>query len=250
MRRFFFDPQNRNNDTVTLSEEESRHIVRVLRLKSGAAVELLDGTGTLYDANLTETGRRVTAHITGVSAKIEQSSKRLWVRQAMLKGEKMDLVIQKCTELGVTGMTPFHSSRCQGKLDPKQVRKKQERWQRISLASCKQCLRLQPMQLDQSLRYDEFMAPDLEKKCGVKLLFWEEEKKVHLQDIEAIVDTQCIDLLFGPEGGLSPQEIELARAQGWQTVSLGDRILRAETATISGVAIVQHLAGNLQGQGN
>lgn len=250
MHRFFFDPKDRNGELVTFSEEESRHIARVMRLKTGQAVELFDGTGTLYNGELAGIGRRVEARISGIAAKSGDDARIIWVRQGLLKGEKMDMVVQKCTELGVTGMTPFHSSRCQGRLEARQAAKKHERWQRISLAACKQCLRLQPMQLDAAQLYaDLFANSSLHGGAGLRLLFWEEEKEVHLQDVASMSEAQSISLLFGPEGGLTQQEVQLAQKHGWQTVSLGDRILRAETATLSAVSIVQYLAGNLRRKG-
>ncbi|MFW2369101.1 MAG: 16S rRNA (uracil(1498)-N(3))-methyltransferase [Desulforhopalus sp.] len=247
MRRFFFDPKNRSGDDVFLSGEESRHIGKALRLKVGGAIELFDGSGALFSAVLMSVGRRVEARITGVVAKAADQSKTVWVNQPILKGEKMDLVVQKCTELGITGMIPFQSSRCQGKLNQTQIRKKHERWQRISLAACKQCLRLKPMELYEPRPYSDLFNGGTTCKTDVRLLFWEDEKEVHLQDIQTIREAQEIHLMLGPEGGLTVQEVDAARAHGYQTVSLGDRILRAETATLSVVSIVQYIAGNLKG---
>lgn len=246
MRRFYFDPQTRNGDRVFLSEEESHHIAKVLRLPAGSGVELLDGQGTVYRAVISETGRRVALRIEGVVATAPSPGKTVWVAQGILKGEKMDTVVQKCTELGVTRFTPFQSSRCQGKLDPVQARKKHERWQRIGLAACKQCLRLKAMQQDVAMGYGDLLhSGELGSADLLRLLFWEEEKEFHLRDVPAIGQAQSVALILGPEGGLSREEVELARASGWRTVSLGERILRAETATLTAVAIVQFLAGNL-----
>ncbi len=245
MRRFFFNPSSRNGDTVFLSEEESRHIWKVLRLKAGDAVELLDGLGTVYLAALTTVGRQVEAHIEGVAVNQAEGGKSVWVWQGILKGEKMDTVVQKCTELGVTGMIPFQSSRCQGKLDSTQGRKKHERWQRIGLAACKQCLRLQSIKIDAPATYSESLGKNSADSTVLRLLFWEEEKMIHLHDIADIATATALALMLGPEGGFSREEVEQARLLGWRTVSLGDRILRAETATLSAVSIVQYLAGNL-----
>ena len=247
MRRFFFDPEARTGDRVFLSDEESRHVTKVLRLTAGSSVELLDGLGTVYNGVITGTGRRVEASIEGVVAKKEENGKKIRVYQGLLKGEKMDTVVQKCTELGVSSMIPFQSSRCQGKLDPKQGLKKYQRWQRIGLAACKQCLRLQPMQLDMPVHYSALLNRDFGGEDTLRLLFWEEEKEIYLQDFPNIDKAQSIDLILGPEGGFSHDEIAQANGLGWQTVSLGDRILRAETATLTAVAIVQYLAGNLRG---
>lgn len=245
MRRFFFDTKDRSGDDVRLSEEESRHIGKVLRLTIGTTVELFDGSGSLYSGSLTTIGRRVEAHISGKVAGEETDTAAIWLYQPILKGEKMDLVVQKCTELGVVGMIPFHSSRCQGKLDSRQAEKKHQRWQRITLAACKQCLRLRPMQLEKPRLYNDLFGEPVGSEGDVRLLFWEAEKEVRLQDFPAIRESRSIDLLLGPEGGLSTREVEAAREHGWQTVGLGDRILRAETATLSVVSIVQYLTGNL-----
>ncbi len=245
MRRFFFDPSLRSGDTVFLSEEESRHIVKVLRLKTGDAIELLDGLGAMYHALISSVGRQVEVHVEGLVAREAGVGKPLWVWQGILKGEKMDTVVQKCTELGVTGMIPFQSSRCQGKLDPLQARKKHERWQRIGIAACKQCLRLQSIQIDSPVTYSKSIKTQSDDNTFLRLLFWEEEKTTHLHDIQGIDKASSYALMLGPEGGITQQEVELARQSGWRTVSLGDRILRAETATISAVSIIQYLSGNL-----
>jgi 16S rRNA (uracil1498-N3)-methyltransferase len=244
MRRFFFDPKSRSGDTVLLSEEESRHIVRVLRLAVGSEIELLDGRGTAYRAVIAAIDRRVAARLGSVVATDLGGGRTVRVVQGILKGEKMDTIVQKCTELGVTRLSPVESSRCQGKADPAQNRKRHERWQRIGLASCKQCLRLQPMQVDGPVP----LAGAVEEEAGseiLRLLFWEEEKAVHLRDIAELAAAPAVTLLLGPEGGFTREEVELARAHGWRTVSLGERILRAETATLAAVAIVQHATGNL-----
>jgi len=245
MRRFFFEPSSRNGDTVLLSEEESRHIVKVLRLKKGDTVELLDGLGAAYQAVIDTVGRRVEARIKGVVAKDVDSGKSLWVWQGLLKGEKMDTVVQKCTELGVTGIIPFQSSRCQGKLDGGQARKKRERWQRIGIAACKQSLRLQSIAIESPMSYADALSIKSDQTSMLRLLFWEEEKKTSLGDLADICTADSIALMLGPEGGFSREEVLQAGLHGWRTVGLGERILRAETATLTTVSIVQYLAGNL-----
>jgi 16S rRNA (uracil1498-N3)-methyltransferase len=242
MRRFFFDPLSRKGDSVFLPEEESRHVVKVLRLPAGSEIELLDGQGTVYRALIVAGGRQVEARIAGVVATEDGVGKTLWVGQGILKGEKMDTVVQKCTELGVSRFSPFQSSRCQGKADAAQNRKRHERWQRIGLAACKQCLRPQLMGLDAPVSLADLLR---DTHAPLRLLFWEEEKELHLQDIAALPEAQSVALLLGPEGGFSREEVDLARQFGWSTVSLGERILRAETATLTAVSVVQFLIGNL-----
>lgn len=244
-RRFFFDPSAREGDLVRLSREESRHISRVLRLKVGDSIELLDGRGGLCQAVIRSTERQVEAAIVATVTDQPGDGPTVWVWQGILKGEKMDTVVQKCTELGVTGILPFQSSRCQGKMSGPQVLKKLERWQRIGLAACKQCRRLQTMQIEKPESYGRLLTSKGGGSSFMKLLFWEEEETTHLYDIEGIDRADGVALMLGPEGGFSGEEVEVARRLGWRTVSLGDRVLRAETATLTAVSIVQFLAGNL-----
>lgn len=246
MRRFFFDPASRRGDDVVLSEEESRHVVKVLRLKVGAELELLDGQGAIFNGRITNVGRQVIVRLEHVVDRESAAQRTVWVGQGILKGEKMDMVVQKSTELGVHRLTPLQLGRSQGRLSEMQGRKKLERWQRISLESCKQCRRLLPMQIDEPADYSSFLAnEELAAKKNVRLLFWEEEKKLHLRDVSDLKDALSLTLILGPEGGLSREEVEAARSCGFQTVSLGEKILRAETAAVSSVAIVQYLLGNL-----
>jgi 16S rRNA (uracil1498-N3)-methyltransferase len=242
MRRFFFDPISRRGDNIFLAEEESRHVAKVLRLSAGSEIELLDGQGAVYQAIIVAVGRRVEARIIGMVEGNQGAGKEVWVGQGILKGEKMDTLVQKCTELGVTRFSPLQTSRCQGRADAIQNRKRHERWQRIGLAACKQCLRPQLMQIDAPADF-----ADLLQGVGAmhRLLFWEEEKDLHLRDIPALQEAQSVAVLLGPEGGFSHLEIDQARQFGWSTVSLGGRILRAETATLTAVSIVQFLIGNL-----
>lgn len=244
MRRFFFDPDGRKGDSIFLPTEESHHVTKVLRLAVGSAVELLDGQGSVYQAVIVATGRQVEARIVAVVAQEAGRGKSLWVGQGILKGEKMDTVVQKCTELGVNRFTPLQSSRCQGKADQAQNRKRHERWQRIGLAACKQCLRPQLMHQDVPMNLADMVREEGSDRI-LRLLFWEEEKAVHLQDLPDLPGAQSVALLLGPEGGFSVEEVDMARQSGWITVSLGERILRAETATLTAVSVVQFLIGNL-----
>lgn len=245
MRRFFFDPKTRRGEKVVLSKEESRHIKKVLRLEIGSAVELLDGEGGLYSGIITMIERTVEVEITSTLSEVGESSGSIQVFQAILKGEKMDTVVQKCTELGVTKMVTFQSVRCQGKLDPLVGAKKQGRWQRIGLAACKQCMRPLPMDIVEPVTFKDAVCNDRMSDTTLRILFWEEEQETHLRDIKGLESADSIALLLGPEGGLSPEEVDLARKHGWVSVSLGKRILRAETATLTAVSIVQYLAGRL-----
>ncbi len=246
MRRFFFDPDRRLAELVTLSEQESYHIARVLRLQRDTKIELIDGGGGLFTAIIVDVGRTVTCRIVGQRMMVEGERVSLWVGQGLLKGKKMDSTVQQCTELGVTRLSPFVSSRCQGRPDEMQGRRKSDRWERIVLSACKQCGRAQQMDIDEVRDFAAMLALVDQDVHTLRLIFWEEEAEVHLH--EAMQTDQAIDracILLGPEGGFARTEIAAAREQGWQTVSLGSRILRAETATLAAVSLVQYLIGNL-----
>ncbi len=245
MNRFLFDPNSSNGDTVILSKEESRHISRALRFQPGAEIELFDGKGSVFNAVILEVGGRVRVRLGHRISKEVISGKPVWVLQGMLKGKKMDTAVQKCTELGAARFKPFISSRCQVKSDRIQNNRRLERWKRITIAACKQCLRTQPLVLDQPLPFSELLDLTEPGPHPLRLLFWEEEKVVRLCDLPSFDQYDSVCLLLGPEGGLTVEEVALARAKGWQTVSLGDHILRAETATLSALSIVQYLAGNI-----
>ncbi|WP_163335957.1 16S rRNA (uracil(1498)-N(3))-methyltransferase [Desulfopila sp. IMCC35008] len=248
MRRFFFEHTATygGGDVITLPASESRHISRVLRLSVGDAVELLDGQGAVYSAVLTEVGTSVVAKVISLSHPGEDSL-QLIVGQGLLKGKKMDTVVQKCTELGVNRFIPFASSRCQGKLDDLREGKKHDRFHRIVEAACKQCMRPDLMALDRAADYaavvEEFSSLPVES--SLKLLFWEEEQTRTLHDIEVKDNLERVVILLGPEGGLTGEEAVLAEQAGFISVSLGSRILRAETATLAAVSVVQYMTGNM-----
>lgn len=244
MRRFFCEG-GAIGEVIELPESESRHISRVLRLNVGDPVELLDGHGRVFSAVLVETGRRVRAKIIDMHSEQDPEGVSLVIGQGQLKGQKMDTVVQKCTELGVVRLVPFWSSRCQGKLADLQGAKKLERYQRIVEAACKQCSRPGLMTVDSPCAFTEMLAAFPEAEGRLRLLFWEEERDISLHDFAIPTTVREVVAVLGPEGGLTPREAEEARAHGWRTVSLGTRILRAETATLTAASILQFLVKNI-----
>ncbi len=246
MRRFFFEPSARNGDEVLLPESESRHIVKSLRLHVGSQVQLFDGTGMRYLAEITSIDRQVAARILEADDDQQEGKVLLHVGQAMLKNTKMDFLVEKCTELGVASFSPFVSSRCQGKMDDEQRGgKRHQRWQRIVESACKQCSRPRPMEIHDTLSLAGLCPSAEQEPHTLRLLFWEEEKESSLHDLPPFTDYRQIHLLLGPEGGFSKEEVELASRAGYQSVTLGSQILRAETATVAAVSIVRYLAGDI-----
>lgn len=246
MRRFFFNQADCINDLVELSAEESHHLVKVLRLGVNSEIELLDGTGRLLRGRVARLGKRVAVELGEVLDGGHTVSRPLWFAQGLLKGDKMEMVVQKATELGVDRFFVIQMERVQGRLVPAQQQKKLDRWQRIMLESCKQCRRTTLMQLEFAADLQSFLSGLLETGSMEKrLLFWEEEPNVRLGQLPELAKAAPLVLLLGPEGGISAAEVAAARAHGFQTVSMGTQILRAETAAISALAISQHIRGTI-----
>ncbi len=245
MRRFFFDPVVRDGNKVLLSEAESRHIAKSLRLHVGSQIQLFDGTGMRYLAEIVSVGSRVLACILNAEDDLQNRCTPVHLGQAMLKNSKMDFVVEKSTELGVASFTPILSSRCQGKFEDEQSgNKRRERWQRIVESACKQCSRSYPMEVKTVLSLADWRFGGSEESRILRLLFWEEEKTITLHDLPALAEYDQIYLLLGPEGGFSKEEVAHAGLAGYQSISLGRQILRAETATLAAISIVRYLTGD------
>ncbi len=243
MRRFFIDSETTISDEIFLSREESHHLQRVLRLPVGTPIQLLDGKGNIHDAQINELGKEVRLRILS-SEHTPQDATPLRVCQSVLKGQKMELLVQKCTELGVTEFTPFYSERCQlKKKELSKITRKYDRWQRVVEEACKQCGTPWAMTLKPLLSFNEMLD---EYGPGVqKILFWEEEQTNNLHTLPLTTEATGVQIVFGPEGGFPLEEITAARRSDFQILSLGSRILKAETANIGAVSIMQYLLGNM-----
>lgn len=240
-RRFFIEPADIKENIATLRAPEARHLSSVLRLKPENEIRLFDGTGKVYQARITAISKtEVTAEIITQEEYIPPTP-HLHLGQALLKGKKMDFIVQKATELGVASIAPFISEHC----EVKRISKTHEsRWQRVSLEACKQCNRPIPLACSAVYDFKSFIAASSHHES--KLIFWEKEATTSVKDLRLDrLQINSIMIAIGPEGGFSDNEISLAKEAGFQSVSLGKRIMRAETATLSTMAILQFLLGNL-----
>lgn len=239
MRRFFIDPANIRRGSGTIIDQEARHISMVLRLTPGRTIELFDGTGTVYQAEITAISKTmVETKILG-SHRHQGQPPFLSVAQALVKGKKMDLIVQKATELGITAIQPIISQNCAVTEAPaSQI----SRWQRIALESCKQCDRPTPLICQPAITLTHLLSQA--EEFPTKIIFWENGATTTLNDLNWQA-TEKVLLLIGPEGGFNQTEAESAIRAGFSPVTLGPRILRAETASIAAMAIVQFLLGNL-----
>lgn len=238
MRRFFFDPKQETEDRILITGSEARHIATVLRMQPGTEVELFDGRGTIIRGEVLQiTSREVLIHVRFRRTQHDSASP-LTLAQAMLKGKKMDLLIQKTTELGVHTFIPLITRYCEKRV---QGRQQLDRWQRIMFEACKQCKRPIPMQIKEPVWFERLTLPE----SSNLIMGWEDEDSRPLSPA-LLHDNQPTLLLIGPEGGFHPDEISLARNLGFCTVSFGHRTLRAETAALVATSIIQYLNHNLE----
>ena len=244
MRRFFVLPGSVTDDHAILDQEESHHLVRVLRLQQGETVELFDGTGALYTARIEQLGKQVQVSLESKQQPVEGKQGGVTLCQGELKGGKMDFLVEKCTELGVRRFIPFSAGRSQGRLDKARLRQRQQRRMSIVKKACKQSGRLRFMRVEDEVSYGELLSLDFGSSQS-KIILWEKAENSTLAEVIGKDRESSACLMIGPEGGFSDEEAEQALASGWQQVSLGDQILRAETAAISAVAIVNHLLGRM-----
>ncbi|MEN8258671.1 MAG: RsmE family RNA methyltransferase [Thermodesulfobacteriota bacterium] len=241
MRRFLIDPLPQENTTTHLGKEESHHIRKVLRLKKGDTIELFDGQGMTYQATISEIGKLIQVSIDSGKASTPPLP-RLQLHLGLLKGKKMEFVIQKATELGVHTIHPFSSDFTEAQLPKEQ---KKERWHKISLEACKQCGRNWPLIINEPSPVAEQVQTLPADASSV--LFWEDEIRQDPGDLAFPNELTDLHLFIGPEGGFSPEEVGLCQ-QHMPAVSLGPLTLRAETAVITALSLALFLTGRMQHQ--
>jgi 16S rRNA (uracil1498-N3)-methyltransferase len=238
MRRFYAPKENFIKDKITLSLEETRHLRDVLRLRESEKINIFDGEGREFSGEIETIAKKETVLkiIEEVAPTSRESDLDLSLAVALLKGEKFDLVIQKAVELGVTKFVPMNTKRTDVKL--KDAEKKIERWQKIALEAAKQCGRAKLMQIE----LPQDFAQLIKSSEGTKVLFAERSGNKFAE----IKTDKKITAFIGPEGGWEDSEIELAASNGCQIITLGGRILRAETAVITIASLLQNHFGDLR----
>ncbi|MBW2466736.1 MAG: 16S rRNA (uracil(1498)-N(3))-methyltransferase [Deltaproteobacteria bacterium] len=248
MRRFFVDPENITGSTAILIDQEAHHVAKVLRLKTGTTITLFDGSGSYYEALLTKISPGlIETKIVAITPYIDtgdESRPTLHLAMGLLKGKKMDIVIQKTTELGVDTLHSFYSRYCAVK---EHSDKRLSRWEKIALEACKQSNRPKPPSITPPQDFDSLLAVSGNDKHDLRLIFWENQtgQKSIREIFTQVEKIHSIMIIIGPEGGFSPDEVDRAVDAGFEPVTMGTRILRAETAAIAAVSVIQHELGNL-----
>jgi len=224
---------------------EIRHIRRVLRMRPGDEVILLDGEGGEYLATISDlSSKEISFRLSANPAPSNSESPlRIILGLGLLKAAKFDWVLQKATELGVFEIIPFDSRRVIPHLGEEGIHIRQSRWEKITAEAAKQCRRAQIPKVYPPRSFEEILSLDAGK--ALKILLWEEEKAETLQTLWK-EDCRTVLALVGPEGGFTHEEAALAQAAGFHSIRLGPRTLRAETAALAIVALLQFIAGDLR----
>ncbi len=243
LTRVFVDLPLAPGARVVLPESAGAHLVRVLRLREGEACVLFNGDGHDYDATLLSAGKRgVEAQVNGVRVVDNESPLRLVLLQGIARGEKMDLILQKATELGVAAIAPVFADRTEVRLDGDRLEKRVAHWRSVVASACEQSGRSR--------------IPDVEEPVGIgdiasragsaaTKLTLDPQGTLALPDL-AIEAGAGAAIAIGPEGGWSPRDREALAAAGFHGLRLGPRVLRTETAGLAAIAALQALHGDLR----
>jgi 16S rRNA (uracil1498-N3)-methyltransferase len=237
---------------MTLEGSAASHITRVLRLRVGAALILFDGEGGEYEGSIDKAhGGEVTVAVGAGVAAERESPLNLTLAQGISRGERMDLVVQKATELGVSHLVPVLTERSVVRLTAQQSDRKVNHWRAIVISACEQCGRNRLPAVAAPLPLAEFLrgapagpdAPAADRREGAARLLLSPTGTSTLKDLPR--PTGGITVLIGPEGGLTEEEEQASVAAGFKAVRLGPRVLRTETAAIAALALLQREFGDL-----
>ena len=247
MHRFFADESGVQNGFARLYAEDSRHALRVLRLEAGDEIELVSAPDR-YLARIEDTEGECVAVRVVEKLRSTEARTKVTLYQGLPKADKMEMIAQKTTELGVYAIAPVAMERCVVKLEGKDAGKKTERWQKIAREAVKQCARVDVPEV----REVKKLTALLEELCGLDLLIvpWEDARDGSIRAcVEALDhrDDLHIGILIGPEGGISEKEARwLSEEAGGKLVTLGPRILRTETAGLCALTMVMAFMGELE----
>jgi 16S rRNA (uracil1498-N3)-methyltransferase len=245
MPRFFVPRKNLHDNRASIEGEELEHLRRVLRLGPGDSITLFDDTGWEHEAVIRDfLAGRAEAEIRTSYQPQRESLLDLTLALGLTKGPKMDFVIEKATELGVQTITPFVSTYTVPQLDEDRSARRTERWRKIALSAAKQSGRTRIPQISPIITFNDLVGRT--EPQTLKLLFWEQETEQGLGHIyEMRPNVHSIMTVIGPEGGFTAEEAKEAIESGFHVVRLGRRTLRAETAAVAALALVQSWWGDM-----
>ena len=235
-------PSTEDDGTLrgTISESDYTHITKVLRLGAGARITVFDTESTEYDGILTDISSRAIALRVHSTRHLQTEPElELNLFQAILKGNKMDGIISQATQLGVSGIFPVVSERTQVRSTAKV-----DRWNKIARESTKQCGRVAPPLVFEPVDFQGSFG--IREQSEAKIIFYENQDKLLADYTNSLArPINSINVYIGPEGGFSEKEVTLAKENGYTVLGLGKRILRAETASVVSLALLQSHFGDI-----
>ena len=239
MHRCFVENEITENTDILVSGDEGKHMSRVMRIKAGDTVEVCDGSGLTYRGEvIAVTKNDVTVHVGCGEPDASEPKTKVYLFAGLSKGAKMELVIQKSVELGVTAVVPVETEFAVAKEG------KPERWQRIAFEAAKQCKRPTVPKIYDAVSFDEAVV--MLKDLDASICAYEKERTVGITEtLNKVSPGGTCGIFVGPEGGFSEREIEKLAHDGVSVVSLGKRILRTETAAIVMLTVTMHCFGEL-----
>ena len=226
--------------SIQLEEGAARHLSSALRMSAGQNIILFNGRGGEYSAELTEVKKgKVRVAVNDFSDRDLESPLKIHLAIGISRGERMDWIVQKATELGVTEITPLFTERCEVKLSGERLEKKTRHWQQIAISACEQSQRNTVPMINPATAIDQYLVG---AGNGLKLVLHHRTEK---RLAEMTNSHNNIVLLVGPEGGLSDREIDNAIKYNFSALALGPRVLRTETAPLAAISILQSLWGDM-----
>jgi len=235
-RRFFVPAESIRDGVASLPSDQARHLRKVLRLRTGDVVEIFDGKGRGYTGQVDlQDGRIFVRELKSLAT--QESRIRVVLAAALIKSSKYEWILQKATELGVQEFFPLKTRRSEIEIARGKIADRLLRWERIITEASKQCRRSSSPGIHEPLSLTDFLAMDSLQSCARFLLYEKESRPWH-PDPQSL--SNGVVLCIGPEGGWEDGEVEQAKTAGYEIFSLGPWILRAETAAIAAVSIVQH----------
>ena len=233
--RFFYPNSLDTQTTITIKDKDQlHHAGKVLRLKAGDKIEVINGQGVLAAANVeTLTPKAISINIISVK-KTQRQKPTIRLACAMPKRSKFEMIIEKATELGVDTIVPLITQQSDVKIPLAKIPSKQKRFETVALSAVKQCKRLTIPTISQPVKFDTLI-----KEKGTKIILsLQPDSKPIRTSLEKIKSSEEITLFIGPEGDFTPQEHALAKKHGCIAASLGPNTLRVETAAITALAII------------
>jgi 16S rRNA (uracil1498-N3)-methyltransferase len=244
MARFYVACPQVEDGILKVEGDEVRHIRKVLRLRRGDEIHVFDGSGMEYEGTIAEEGHfSISIRVRNIFPSQTESDLEITLAQSLLKGEKMDYLVQKAIELGIKRIVPFFSSRSIPLLEEAKRLNRHKRWEKIAIGASKQCGRGGLPRIDPPGSFSGMLesAP----KESLRLILWEKEGKRLKEVLGKEEGRKEVFFIVGPEGGLSQEEVEEAEKAQFIPVTLGKRILRSETTSLCLLSILQYEWGDM-----